>query len=179
MIMWLNRLVSIEDYSEAEIQQAIEHFWPCLFQRYELCTHLRREAMPGTWRPDILAAETKTRYGSTLIIELKGFRPSSSFVSTIDQVITYGLQFHRKYPGAAVRLVVIGPWTLTEEERRVRSLGYTVQVLSLQRIGADLSKLAADMLLWSAKSPWREAIVISTEDRILTIPAITDPAEIE
>lgn len=171
----LEHLLHPEFYTEIEAQRAIEHYWPCLFRRYRLCPEYRFIVMPRTWMPDILAVEITSEHGSILIIEVKGFPPSTSLDATVNQVVGYGKRYHQKHPGECVRLAVIGPWKWAEPV--IEQGGYEVTILSLRKIKERLAKLADDLLIWMAQLPARGMMLVDMEDLILELPAVTAPIE--
>jgi hypothetical protein len=170
MTVWMDRLIRPESYVELQVQKAIEHYWPCLFRHYSICSEYKNTVMPRTWAPDIIAVETASEHGSILIVELKGFPPSSSLDATVHQVVGYGKQYHQKHPCECVRLAVIGPWKFP---RATEMDGYEVTILSLHDIGKRLSELADELLLWMAQLPTRGTMLLDVESSVFKTPAVT------
>jgi len=159
MKIWhLEYLMNPARCSEAEIQGAIEYYWPCLFYHYRLVLDSCKEVVSERWRPDIFAVEAgdpRLSKPTLLVGELKGVPPAGSLKDTLSQVTRYACDLHEQHPEAGLRLIIIGPWDhvaragITQEEYA----GYHVTAISLEWIADYLLSAVDDLLFWHARNP--------------------------
>ena len=169
----IDRLIHPDRYTEREIQESIEHFWPCMFSQYQLFPREGILSMPSKWLPDIFAVETTSAHGSLLIVELKGVPPAGTLESTVNQVIEYGQQYHARHPQESIRLAIIGPWREARLTPIIDRDEYSVAVFSLHVIAEMLLEFADDLLLHSVTSPIARQPLVDVEGCVLRTDAVT------